>query len=391
MHARSPHPARVSEAFRTLRGILFAVIVSQSACSDAPAGHAALYTDGCSIDMSAPIDSLVLGNLHDGPGDASAVAVQSSGAVYFTESFAPNVWRWQPGSTPPLLRVGRPGDGPGEYRRLGAVRVVAGDSILVIDHDRRAVSLLTPEGEFVRRMATGAGLGFHDVAGVFGDGVLGVVEYRSVSMRGKAGIATDSVDVFLWNGAEQQRIATLPGAQRYWDLTQRFDVLGVAFSPSARIVGLGEEIVLAHGGSADLELLAPATGTRRVITLPDTRKAVTPAMEAEHRSRILSNSRAAQRPHVLRLLDLAGTWSDSTPYFDRIITDGERRLALELFRASESAERDYLVVNPAEGGLQNLTLPADVRLMALGRRHAVGLREDDLGGQTILLSLNRCE
>ncbi|GEM_PF-3514729 len=50
-----------------------------------------------------------------------------------------------------LIRtVGRPGDGPGEFREVRSVTVLPGDTAVVYDHPHRRVEVFGPEGEYVR-------------------------------------------------------------------------------------------------------------------------------------------------------------------------------------------------------------------------------------------------
>jgi hypothetical protein len=48
--------------------------------------------------------------------------------------------------------VGGAGSGPGEFRRLAWIDLMAGDTILAFDHGSRQLSVFTPDGEFVRAL-----------------------------------------------------------------------------------------------------------------------------------------------------------------------------------------------------------------------------------------------
>lgn len=54
-----------------------------------------------------------------------------------------------------LRRAGGEGGGPGEFRRIRYVRALSGDSLLVFDSDNRRVSVLAPDGVYVRGQTTG--------------------------------------------------------------------------------------------------------------------------------------------------------------------------------------------------------------------------------------------
>lgn len=70
-------------------------------------------------------------------------------------------------------RVGREGDGPGEFRRIRYLRALPSDSLLVFDSNSRRVTVLAPDGAFVGSET----IGIHDeqpvtVAGALLDGTL---------------------------------------------------------------------------------------------------------------------------------------------------------------------------------------------------------------------------
>lgn len=52
-----------------------------------------------------------------------------------------------------LKAIGRPGSGPGEYAEIARIDLLPGDSIAVFDPFGRRVSILTPDGRFVRSIS----------------------------------------------------------------------------------------------------------------------------------------------------------------------------------------------------------------------------------------------
>lgn len=52
-----------------------------------------------------------------------------------------------------LRVVGRPGHGPGEFAGIGSFHVGPGDSLFVFDNQQSRLSVLSPEGEFVRSLS----------------------------------------------------------------------------------------------------------------------------------------------------------------------------------------------------------------------------------------------
>lgn len=54
-----------------------------------------------------------------------------------------------------LRQIGRPGEGPGEYREIMAVELVAGDSIWIFDPPNSRITVLSPEFNVVRTLPLG--------------------------------------------------------------------------------------------------------------------------------------------------------------------------------------------------------------------------------------------
>lgn len=70
-------------------------------------------------------------------------------------------------------RSGGEGDGPGEYRRIRYLRALTGDSLLVFDSGTRRVSVLAPDGTYVRGRVLGQDETTpRTVAGALRDGTL---------------------------------------------------------------------------------------------------------------------------------------------------------------------------------------------------------------------------
>ena len=80
-----------------------------------------------------------------------------------------------------LSTAGGPGEGPGEFERLGQAAVLPGDSVAGYDWRSRRVSLFGPDGQYGRswRIEVEAGSGFPQVRKLMADGsvLAQIIEY----------------------------------------------------------------------------------------------------------------------------------------------------------------------------------------------------------------------
>jgi hypothetical protein len=90
----------------------------------------------------------------DGPeectfGNISGVAVGEDGSVFIADRFGPTLKAFDPEG---LFsgRIGGVGDGPGEFRRIGGMTVLASGDLAIWDHPNQRITIFRPDGEYLR-------------------------------------------------------------------------------------------------------------------------------------------------------------------------------------------------------------------------------------------------
>ena len=91
------------------------------------------------------------GVIFSGRAGAQQAARNSRGELLIADTREAKVYRISP-SGEVLDSYGAKGEGPGEYNRIGTIHLIEGDSIVVEDSYYGRLSLLGPDGDFVRRL-----------------------------------------------------------------------------------------------------------------------------------------------------------------------------------------------------------------------------------------------
>jgi hypothetical protein len=71
------------------------------------------------------------------------VAVDSRGRIFLSDAMSAEVV-WLDSAGTLRGRIGRSGDGPGEFRRVGSIQILPGDTLLVFDPEAQRVTLFDP-------------------------------------------------------------------------------------------------------------------------------------------------------------------------------------------------------------------------------------------------------
>ena len=113
--------------------------------------------------------------------------------------------------------IGRPGDGPGEYRRLTALGRGPGDSLWAYDFGLRRFTVLASDGTAIRTVSVGGSLSAVNAVGQLPNGSFVVKESWSTGTGGdvKEGLERDPIAVvrISADGRTQDTIAVIPGRE----------------------------------------------------------------------------------------------------------------------------------------------------------------------------------
>lgn len=292
-----------------------------------------------------------------------------------------------------LVSVGNSGDGPGEFRMLVGLYRIEGDSLLAYDLQSRRMSVLAPDGAFVRSFGLDPadGASVPSAAGVFGDGSILVRGLPVVGAREtQTGVVRDPMVYSRMNehGVVQSVYGEFPGNETY--------VGESGGAPSAQLLPFGRTSVAAAGrdrffvGTGDgyeIEVRSLAGELLHLVRMEVAARAVTREHVEEVRRSLLGAAEGLpdwMRRDVERSLeDMA--LPEVFPPYDHFVADSEGALWVGDYAAPDDEKSFWTVFSPEGQLLARVEIDSALRLFDVGSDYVLGVRTDDLGVERVEL------
>lgn len=175
-----------------------------------------------------------------------------------------------------MAEFGGSGDGPGEFRTMGAIHRLPGDTLLIWDGRRPGFSLFTASGEFVRSERL-TPPGTEQLSGVepLSDGRLVVTTYASpLTQAGDRGVGIhrDSAPLFLFSqsGELLDTIGIFPSAETAIMEVAGQTFVGAAPFPKNTFIGVNREsIFVGTANTMEVSVLRPDGMVKAMFRYPE--------------------------------------------------------------------------------------------------------------------------
>jgi len=283
-----------------------------------------------------------------------------------------------------LFAAGRPGEGPGEFRYLGAMQLLAGDTLFVLDYQVRRGSLFSPAGEFLRSfqfvrseegtsvsefalLRTGHRLAEHQR-------LTGMSETSGPTRRDSFALVvldlgTIGMDtIVVVPGSEVYPVAVRVGGSEFPALH------GVEFGRSSAIGTDGVRVLVGTNESNEVRIYRERGELARII------RSATPAepVTEEHRNqrRRENEARMAQQRTSEQVSDANPRSAATFPYYERILPGGEGTLWIELPRRYNDEGRRFVVFDSTGRAIARVQCPERMRPYEVGPDRIIGLWRD---------------
>ena len=293
--------------------------------------------------------------------------------------------------------VGRQGGGPGEYREIGLVRRLRGDSLLVWDEGLRRVTVLAPDGSFVRDALVSLGSGTPvDVVTALEDGRL-VTARRLNFPQGSMNYLRDTLSFALEiaePGTTSVPVARLGG--REWQVRSSgsggIGIMLLPFSRNAFAAAGAGRFYMAESDRYEIRAYNPEGSITQILRLATAPPPVTEPlldsladywhMEAEAEAATRGYTLPGRTPEQYREETRHLAWVPTLPAFSALIVDDAGNLWVRDYDRpwlSNTVSSRWAVFAP-DGSLRaRVTMPSGLDVRCIQGRVVLGVVTDSLG------------
>jgi len=316
--------------------------------------------------------------------DVSAIRIRSDGGIVVANSGSKLV-RLFDGAGRLLKEVGRGGQGPGEYLEIWDIGLFAGDSIVVLDRLSRRLSLLAPDGGFVRSISLlppfeGGGTPTNLVA--LADGTLLVGFSLIERMQPQPNAKYFGQRVFRYGPKAEpsakegfllpdreffvQQTPPAMGGVAYWNL---------AFGRVMSLRGFGEGLLTGDGTDWSVERRSIDGKVLEVHRVPLPVVPVTAADRAAFIAREVTSKQPQQRA-VEERMAAEMPWPKTKPAYRRIEPSAAGQIWIESYERGADGASRWIRLDPSTQTAAEVQLPPRFRAMTFTQRAIYGVWRD---------------
>jgi hypothetical protein len=288
-----------------------------------------------------------------------------------------------------LLSAGREGDGPGEFRHLGWVGLLSGDTLAAWDDVQGRLSVFDPRGRFVRAF-TPSGLpgAFPRLHGALADGSFVLSTGIDLASLRAAGQAWRDTAAYVRVGRAGERLSEMgrfPGTEQFAAIPPggrgTFRVETRPFARRTVTAVHGDRLYVGTGDAYELAAYDASGKLERLIRREHRPLGVTARDREDYRASIVNlgaPGNEQSRRDRERMLETA-PYPDAMPPYTGLRVDPDGYLWVE--EAVRPGERSggvpWSVFDPRGRLLGRLRIPPALYVMEIGRDYVLGRARDE--------------
>ena len=288
------------------------------------------------------------------------------------------------------IRLGREGDGPGEFRSTTSVISLPGDSIGVYDDGRREFSVFDGEGELVRSVGLREILDgrFTSELLPLASGDLAVFTTGGFSDELQEGVYRVQTESLRLNSAGEvvASYGTFPGREVF---TGDRAMGSPLFATSSFASTLRDQLVVGEGTDSEFTIFGPTGAPVRIVRWPD-RDRELPAGYLETFLAAAQEAQPETPPEAARQMLSIVPVAERKPPFWEILSSDSGHLWLGSYPGLEYViperpppARQWLVFDPTGVLVARVDTPEGFRLGAINRSKIYGVFTDELGVESV--------
>jgi len=298
--------------------------------------------------------------------------------------------------------AGGPGDGPGEFRSLSTVFLLEGDSIAAFDVQLRRISVVDPEGLFVRSIPVGGPPSGPAPLARTPGGLYLMATAPVFSLADQGPTRTERLSMHMYRFSEDDGaapVAEVPGLEIQIapagtflpDGSPRYGRSPRLFGRSTTIVADALGWVVADNDRAEVQFWDPdgrLVTTARWESVP---RVVTAEDVERDRAWDLAQRSNPDSAQLRQIWSQAPDPPETMPAFGTVLLDSEESVWVGEYRPrSEGTSREYGVLGRDGSWIGTAVVPEGLQILSIGSDWILALARDDLGVESIVLhSLTR--
>jgi hypothetical protein len=279
--------------------------------------------------------------------------------------------------------IGRPGEGPGEFRRMSYFGRLPGDSLAVWDLGQARLTVFSPDGTRSRETRIGATPESprSSVAGVFGDGTLLSRGFVNLGDRVPDGLERHETEVFhlAADGTLLDSIGNVIGGESFFRAVEGgFSFYTPPFGRTTEMIAAGSRLYIADSERPEIRVLTPDGMPVRIVRWAQRPRTISDADIERARDNALESASDDQHPGIERMFaDIP--MPESMPAFSRVRVDRDGGLWVQLYRTQWDEGMSTWLVFDDEGGLRaSIDLPPEFTPTDIGRDWVLGIERNVL-------------
>jgi len=284
--------------------------------------------------------------------------------------------------------VGREGEGPGEFKGLGPLSVLPGDSLAAYDWNLRRVSYFGPDGSFARSVTLDFPAGFPTPIGRFADGAWLCTRGFTFAPGGDGSqIVRDTVPMLVFEpgGTLRDSIGRFPAPEFYVRSSGRSAfATSLPFGRSTEAVVSGDRFYAGHSERYEIVRYSPAGAPDLIVRLDRPPAPIPPGDLERYKAEQMEDADASFRQQAARNLEEM-PYPATYPAFADAVADPQGNLWLLDYPRPGNDERRWTVFSPEGTALGTVVTPPGLRMLDVGSDYLLGVWQDDLDVEYVRL------
>ncbi len=290
-----------------------------------------------------------------------------------------------------IRRVGRQGSGPGEYQDITGLELLLADSLLVRDGLQRRLSVLTPNGSYVRSFVLTPPidtLGSVVKIATLADGtvLVGYSEIRTAAPRPDPVIFNMQLFRYDTQGKLLGRLGRFPTSEHFIQATPR-EMGGVAYWDRAfgrrlSLIALADGFLAGDGTDFTIAQHSPSGSVVAVHRMEWAPQPVRSADIAVYQRNALTGAQPPRSAVIQKRVDEM-PYPARYPAYGRVLGDPSGRIWFEMYPAPGVPTGQWIVFEPGARRTSLLSVPARFRPLAASRSRLCGVTRDELDVESI--------